>query len=95
MKDLGIFRVGDLGRIETAWVKMIWGKRGLILREQARGRDPRPVIRRLPRAGSETLLPQPRLFPPRDREDKLMILKQLGRYLRKIYGRTAARLGAE
>lgn len=89
---LGIRRVGDLAGIDTFWVRRVWGDRGLVMREQARGFDPRPVTRRIPRTDAEPLLPQPRLFPPRGKSEKLAAISRVAAYLRHRYGRTAANL---
>lgn len=87
---LGIRRVGDLGAIDPFWVKRAWGKPGLALREQARGFDPRPVIRRIPATDLSALLPPPRLFPPGTKSEKLTVLRQLSRFLRRRHGPRAA-----
>ncbi|MFH1038164.1 MAG: hypothetical protein V1789_05785 [PVC group bacterium] len=87
---LGIRRVGDLASIDTFWVKRVWGEKGLVMREQARGFDPRPVVRRIPRTDVSPLLPQPRLFPPCGKAEKLTILRHLAVFLRSRYGRSAA-----
>jgi len=88
---LGIRRVGELARIDTFWVKRVWGDRGLVMREQARGFDPRPVVRRIPSLELTPLLPQPRLFPPRGKAEKLKVLRHLATFLRHKYGETAAK----
>ena len=88
---LGIRRVGELARIDTFWVKRVWGDRGLVMREQARGFDPRPVVRRIPSLELTPLLPQPRLFPPREKAEKLKVLRHLAAFLRHKYGETAAK----
>lgn len=87
---LGIRRVGDLAAVDPSWVKRAWGKPGLALREQARGFDPRPVIRRIPATDISDLLPPPRLFPPQTKSDKLTVLKQLAAFLRRRHGPRAA-----
>ncbi len=87
---LGIRRVGDLARIDTFWVRRVWGEKGLAMREQARGFDPRPVVRRIPRTDISPLLPQPRLFPPCGKAEKLTVLRHLAVFLRSKYGRAAA-----
>jgi nucleotidyltransferase/DNA polymerase involved in DNA repair len=87
---LGIRRVGDLAAVDPFWVKRAWGKPGLALREQARGFDPRPVIRRVPPTDLSDLLPPPRLFPPRTKAEKLTVLKQLAAFLRRCHGPKAA-----
>ncbi len=87
---LGIRRVGDLAAIDPFWVKRVWGKPGLALREQARGFDPRPVIRRIPPTDLSALLPPTRLFPPRTKSEKLTVLRQLSRFLRHHHGPRAA-----
>lgn len=89
---LGIRKMGDLGRIDTFWVKRVWGERGLVMREQACGHDPRPVLRRVPRPKAPLLLPQPRLFPPQGKSEKLSALSYLAESIRRRYGRKAARL---
>ncbi len=92
---LGIRRVGDLAAVDPFWVKRAWGKPGLALREQARGFDPRPVIRRVPPTDLSSLLPPPRLFPPGNKSEKLTVLRQLSRFLRHRHGpRSAGGLGA-
>lgn len=83
---LGIRRVGDLAEIDPFWVKRAWGKRGLALREQARGFDPRPVIRRIPETDLSALLPPPRLFPPQTKDEKLRVLQQLSAFIRRRHG---------
>ena len=88
---LGIRRVGELARIDTFWVKRVWGEQGLVMREQARGFDPRPVVRRIPRPDASLSLPQPRLFPPRGKAEKLTVLRHLAAFLRHKYGETAAK----
>jgi hypothetical protein len=88
---LGIRRVGELAGIDTFWVKRVWGDRGLVMREQARGYDPRPVVRRIPSLELTPLLPQPRLFPPRGKTEKLKVLRHLAAFLRDKYGESAAR----
>ena len=89
---LGIRRVGELAGIDTFWVKRVWGDRGLMMREQARGFDPRPVVRRIPNLEAAPLLPQPRLFPPQGKSEKLTILSSIASSLRRRYGRKAATL---
>ncbi len=86
---LGIRRVGDLAAVDPFWVKRAWGKPGLILREQSRGFDPRPVVRRLPVTDLSSLLPPARLFPPRTKDEKLAVLKQIARFLRRRHGSKA------
>ena len=91
---LGIKRVGELALIDTFWVKRVWGHRGLVMREQARGFDPRPVVRRIPCLDATPLLPQPRLFPPHCKTEKLTILSSIALSLRHRYGRKAATLNS-
>jgi len=92
LMHLGIRRVGELAGIDTFWVKRVWGERGLVMREQARGFDPRPVVRRIPRAPATPALPQPRLFPPHGKSEKLTILSTLASFLRQRYGQKSAAL---
>ncbi|HDL64006.1 MAG TPA: hypothetical protein ENH12_01310 [Proteobacteria bacterium] len=92
---LGIRRVGELARIDPFWVKRVWGDRGLVMREQARGFDPRPVTRRVPSLELTPLLPQPRLFPPQGKTEKLKVLSHLAAFLRDKYGETAAKYSLE
>ncbi|MCX6350187.1 MAG: hypothetical protein NTV79_11940, partial [Candidatus Aureabacteria bacterium] len=91
MRRLGIERVGDFAAADPAWVKRVWGEWGLVLRQQALGFDPRPVVRLLP--GSEGSAFQPGLFPPEGREEKISILRRLVSRLRSRYGPEAARWG--
>lgn len=87
---LGIRRAGDLAAVDPFWVKRAWGKPGLALREQSRGFDPRPVVRRVPPTDLASLLPPDRLFPPRTKAEKLTVLKQLAAFLRRRHGPRAA-----
>lgn len=87
---LGIRRVADLAAVDPFWVKRAWGESGLALREQSRGYDPRPVVRRVPPTDLSSLLPPPRLFPPQTKAEKLTVLKQLAAFLRRRHGPRAA-----
>ena len=89
MRELGIERVSDLAGIDPAWARRAWGEEGLVLRELARGCDPRPVTRRFPVSGETPV--QPGLFPPEGADEKLMILRRLVSRLRERYGPRAAR----
>lgn len=91
---LGIRRVGELAGTDAFWVKRVWGDRGLVMRAQARGFDPRSVVRRIPRAAATPSLPQPRLFPPHGKSEKLTILSSISSSLRRRYGRKAATLNS-
>lgn len=93
LRLLGIRRVGDLSLVDPFWVRRVWGEYGLLLWQQARGLDPRPVVRRLPFSVASFLPEEPSLFLPREKEEKLGILKQLVDFLRRKYGRKVISLG--
>ena len=84
---LGITRLGELARIDPYWIRRVWGEKGTVLWNQARGFDPRPVVRKLPRPAAP---PLPGLFPPSGKEEKKMVLRRVARYLRRRYGRGGA-----
>jgi nucleotidyltransferase/DNA polymerase involved in DNA repair len=91
MRSLGVERVGDLAAIDPDWVKRAWGERGLVLRQQALGFDPRPVVRLLPNRGETA--EQAHLFPPESAQEKTAVLRRLVSRLRSRYGSAAARWG--
>lgn len=93
MRSLGVERVGDLAAVDPDWVKRAWGERGLVLRQQALGFDPRPVTRLLPSRGGT--VEQASLFPPAGAREKMSVLRRLVARLRERYGTPAARWASD
>ncbi|HOO76995.1 MAG TPA: hypothetical protein PK636_07420 [bacterium] len=92
LRALGIARVGDLNLVAPFWIRSVWGKHGDMMMEQARGRDLRPVVRRLPLPVGEQSAATGSLFPPGSRGEKLAVLGPILDGLRRRYGKRAARL---
>jgi len=63
LREMGISRIHDFSRVSPCWIRMVFKKRGEFLLEQSRGRDPRPVVRRLPRLLDDMMASSP-LSPP-------------------------------
>ena len=93
LRSLGIRRAGDLSLLDPFWIRRVGGDSALLLRQRARGLDPRPVIRKLPAPAGSTLPLRPFLFPPEGRKEKLDILTRLAAFFRRKYGGKAARMG--